>query len=379
VKRKLAGFLCVLLLLCAMLPSAAGAGTMYSMSVNDKLQEYSADTMPVVYEGLIYVPYTLFVSRHNGGVELGIFHSWNKKMNLFSLYSRDKDLITFDIGAGTAYDVKDNVYNYKAILRNGTVYLPAQRICSYFGLQYSAVSHTYGTLVRVKQEGNYYLSDAFLISAADQRLKEQKEAYEKDQQPVVPPTPSSSPSVPEVEQPNQIEVYFAFRCENGENADRIGSALEDFGAKGIFYFRPEDLAKQDEVVRRLLSGGHKIGFWVEGEDAQTCAERAEEGNRLLKHIAWTRTDFLLAEDESLTKELTEQGWVCWKSNVNGVPRENTTSATVAANIRRSIESKQKTARVIMDDSDTAAAALERLLIRLTGEQYTLKLATETMQ
>ena len=375
-KRKIAGFLCVLLLLCAMLPSAAGAGTMYSMSVNDKLLDYSADTMPTVYEGMIYVPYTMFVSRYNGGIELGVFHSWNKKLNVLTLYSWDKPLLSFDIEAGIAYDMQDNVYPYKAILRNGVVYVPAQRVSSYFGLKYSAVKHAYGTLVRVKKEGDYYLDDAFLISTADQRLKEQKEAYERGQQPQVTPDPSPSPSAPVIEEPSQIQVYLAFRCGGGENLHRILDNLESYRVKGVFYFRPEILAERDDEIRRLLAGGHKIGFQVTEDTAQACVETAEEGNRLLKHIARARTEFLLVEQDDLEEELERQGWVCWWGNVNGIPKENTTAATLTANIYRSVDAKQSVARILTDDSETASTALERLLPRLMSEAYLLKTITE---
>ena len=380
-KRKLAVFLSVLLLLCAVLPSAAGAGTMYSMSANDKLLEYSADTMPVVYDGMIYVPYTLFVSRQNGGIEFGVFHSWNKKVNVLSLYSKDKPLLSFDIGAGTAYDVQDNVYPYKAILRNGMVFVPAQKVCNYFGLQYSAVSHAYGTLVRVKQEGNYYLSDAFLISAADQRLKDQKDSYDRDQKPVIPPTPSVEPTPPPPapEEPDRADVYFAFRCETGENADRIRNALERYGARGAFYFHPEVLAQQDDLIRCLVAGGHKVGLLIDSEDPEACNALAAEGNRLLKHIAWTHTDFLMAEAEEIRKSLEEQGWVCWQGNVNGIPKENQSAATVAANARRSIENRQRLAKVTMDDSNISAAALEQLLPRLVSDRYAIKALTETIE
>ena len=105
--------------------------------------------------------------------------------------------------------------------------------------------------------------------------------------------------------------------------------------------------------------------------------RTEWINRLLKHIAWTRTDFLMVESEETRELLEEQDWVCWQSNVNGIPKENQSAATVAANIRRSISNRQRPAWVIMDDSDVSAAALEQLLPRLATDRYAIKAITET--
>ena len=66
-----------------------------------------------------------------------------------------------------------------------------------------------------------------------------------------------------------------------------------------------------------------------------------------------------------------------QGNVNGIPKENQSAATVAANARRSIENRQRLAKVTMDDSNISAAALEQLLPRLVSDRYVVKVLTET--
>lgn len=385
-KKRLACLFCALILLLILLPSAAGAETMYFMAVNDRMLEYSPETMPVISGGTVYVPYTMFLSEFNGGIDLGVFYDWNKQFNTLSLYSQTRPVLTFDIGAGTAYDTMDNVYSFKAILRNSTIYLPAWGVCDYFGLSYSYLPNSYGVLVRVKQEGSYYLSDRFFVSSATSKFQEQKKEFDRAQAPTptAVPTPAPTPTPTPAPTPNagetreQVRVCFAFRCDTGEGPEALADSLDRYGVKGLFFFRPDALTRWDDQIRRLLAGGHRVGILVDGPDAASCEVQAAEANRLLARIARTRTDFLLVDGpRTLRRELEGRGWVCWWENIDGVPGAGARVSGHTATLLLSIEAKQSLARITMDDSAVSAGTLERLLPRLRGENYLFPAVTET--
>lgn len=378
-KKRLAGLFCVLALLLALLPSAAGAETMYFMAVNDTMVEYSKDRLPVIISGTVYVPYTMFLSEYNGGVKLGVFYGWDGARNSLSLYSQTKPILTFDIEAGTAY-TKDETYSFKAFMRNGMIYLPAWAVCDYFDLTYSYLPNSFGVLIRIKREGSYYLTDRNFVSCATDKFRDQKKEFERSQvvEPTATPTPAPTPTpTPPPSDQRQVRVSFAFRCGEGQGPEALLDSLGRYGVKGVFFFRSEELAGWDDQIRRLLAEGHRVGLIVDGADAAACEEQAEQGNRLLSRIACARTDFLLVDGpDKLRRELSELGWACWWYNIDGVPAPDARTASHTATLLLNIEAKQSLARILMDDSAVSAGALERLLPRLTGKGYLLWTVTE---
>lgn len=379
-KKRLIALICTLFLLLALLPSAAGAETMYFMAVNDNMLEYSPETMPMVSGGTVYVPYTMFLSEFNGGINLGVFYGWNKQLNTLSLYSQTKPVLTFDIGAGTSYDTMDNVYSFKAILRNGTIYLPVWWVCSYFDLQYSYLPNSFGVLIRVKREESYYLTDRNFVSSATDKFREQKKQFDRIQAPAPTPTlmppPTPTPS-PDQALRGQVRVSLAFRCETGEGPQALLDVLERYQAKGLFFFRPDELVQWDDQIRRLLAGGHRVGVLVDGKTWSDCEDQAAQANRLLSRIARTRTDFLLVDgSRPLKQELVARGWVCWWENINGLPQEGSRLNGHAASLLLNIQTKRSLARITMDDSALCAGVLDRLLPRLGGGDYLFPAITE---
>lgn len=376
-KKRLTCLLCALILLLALLPSAAGAETMYFMAVNDKMLEYSPETMPVVSGGTVYVPYTMFLSEFNGGIDLGVFYGWNKQLNTLSLYSQTQPVLTFDIGAGTAYDTMDNEYSFKAILRNSTIYLPAWGVCDYFGLSYSYLPNSFGVLVRVKREGGYWLSDRSFVSSATDKFREQKKEFDRAQSPTPTPAPTPVPTPDADGARKRVRVCFAIRCETGEGPRALADSLDRYGVKGLFCFRPDALARWDDEIRRLLAGGHRVGVLVDGQDAGACEAQAAEANRLLARIARTRSDFLLVDGPgTLRRELEDRGWACWWENIDGVPGGGARVSGHTATLLLDIQAKQSLARITMDDSAVSAGTLERLLPRLRREGYLFFAVTE---
>lgn len=378
-RKTCVALLCCLVLFLAVLPAAAGAQSMYFMVVNDHLLDYSADAMPFVEGATVYVPYTMFIQEENGGVDLGVYYGVSEKNNTLSLYTRSDPILTFDLSAGTTYNAAGSTYSFRAISRGGIIYVPAWAVCNYFGLQYSSVSTDYGVLIRVKKSGSYWLNDRFYVSSASTLLSAQKKQFDADQaDQTAPATPSPSPSPSgQPTDKSHVRVSFAFRCDSGSGPGQVLDALEGSGVNALFLFRPEELSLWDEEVRRLLGEGHRVGLLVDGETAEECLAQTRRGSDLLARTAWVKTDFLLVDgSEELREALSGLGWACWKGNISGLPQEETRPASLSANIMLNVEAKRSYARILMDDSDTSAAALSLLLPQLTGGGYTFHTITE---
>ncbi len=368
-KRKILALVCALLLLCSLLPAALGADSLHFLAVNDKMIEYSADSMPIVNSGTVYVPYTTFIAKKNGGADLGVFYGRDPQLNTISLYGKQKPIITFDIAKGITYDTMDNLYPYRALIRNNTVYLPAWAVCNYFELEYSYLATDFGPLIRIKNEGSYYLDDRFFVSSATDKFREQKKQFDRDQrgeetsEPTPTPAPTPSPVDPVLPGKKQLRVFFAFRCDSGEGP----AALLD-----------RYLPQWDDQIRRLLAQGHRIGLLVNGPDASACQEQAEEGNRLLAHIARSNTDFLLVDGSpSLRKEMAARGWACWTGHVSSLSYAGTRPSALAAALQEAMDQRTSYARVLMDDSSASSQALERLLTSLDTKGYLIRQIAES--
>ena len=375
--KNLIALFCSLVLLLALLPSASGVQTMYFMAANDYPMDYSANTMPFISGGVVYVPYHLFIEEHNGGRNLGIFYGISERYNTLSLYSRNDPILTFDRGGGNAYDATGNTYSFRAITRNGVTFVPAMAVCSYFGLEYSYLPNDYGVLIRVKKQGSYWLKDRILVSSASTVFQAQKALFDKDQAATIDPTPTTSPSSPPTTDKSHVRISFAFRCDNGGGADPLLDVLDGTDIKGLFFFPLTDLAERDDQIRRLLALGHRVGFIVDGSTAEDCLLQAGEGNRLLSHIARAKTDFLLVDNADVPKEeLTALGLVCWEGNINGIPDRELRPISLSANIMLNAEAKRSYGRILMDDSQTCVSALKLLIPQIDRGGYTFHAITE---
>ena len=374
--KKLIALFGALFLFIAILPSALGVQTMYFMSSNDKVVDYKAETHPFISGGVVYVPFHMFIAEENGGTSLGVFYGISERYNTLSLYSRSEPILTFDRNGANAYDAAGNTYSFHAITRNGITFVPAAAVCEYFNLEYSYLPNDLGVLIRVKKSGSYWLNDRMFLSSANYKFVEQKQDFDKDQALQISPS-SPAPSTG-VADKSRIRISFAFRCQSAEGIDTVLDVFQGTDVKGLFFIRPDQLPKMDDQVRRLLAQGHRVGFTVDGADVEACLAQAEEGNRLLAHIARSKTDFLLTEGEtSLTDSLAETDWVCWKGNINGIPNREIRPASLASNILLNAEAKRSYGRILMEDSQLCTDALAHLIPQLHQSGYTFHAITET--
>ncbi len=371
-KRKLAVLLCAVLLLVGT-PTARAitAEDVYFTATNISLLPLNMNTMPIWVDGQIYVPASVF-DRSQTGADLGVSLSRLGSSSTVILLAERKTMI-FDLNTGTCKDQYDGpIPDCKAVVRKGVAFLPVAQVCAYFGLVDTYTYTRYGYLVRIKAP-NAPLTDEQFVEMASALMQTRAKDFIQANTPVVPdkPNPPDLPQVPEdpppVEPPaNRVRVYMAFRCESGEGLKSILDSMARHQAHGLFLFTPEQLAQQDDLVRRVVGQGHTIGILAE-EDTREALER---GNQLLGHIARTAATVTLVP-EGQRAGLEDQGWVCWQQTMDGRPRQGERSVAYVQRLTRLIGERSRTIYLTLDDSAATAAVLNAALTEFAKLEYTM--------
>lgn len=394
--------LAILLVLALCLPVlgvvAAGTDTsdIYHLAINDHFfdSELSAATMPVKVSGVIYVPYTVF-DRNVAQADFGISYGQRREGGEYTLtlYSIN-GLLVFDLIRGTTTDVYGNSMGMRAILQNGRPFIPIQAVCNYFNtlagmtlIQYVYTDTEYGALVRLRN-GECSLSDFMFRQSALSYMQYRLNKYLQGQNPqptaptqstTVPTTPGIVVTPPPDDEPSRpgTPVYLSFQCQSGEGLDAILNTLDENGVTALFLFPPEQMQERADQIRQVVGKGHCLGLLLPDAPGKDILNRLEAANAQLEQIAWTRARVVLADgaDSQVEQALEEAGWYCWRGNVDGLT--GTGAVSRANRIYNDVEDQEQMARITMDDTDTSAAALSRLLLRLREEGYEIRAAVET--
>lgn len=370
-KKRLAALLCAVVLLCAAaLPRAeAAASTVYLLATNDKMCDLPGGLLPVAVSGTIYVPYLVF-DKATTGVDLGVYYGLTQERGtILTLYSLS-GYLTFTVNMGICVDNQDTQMDFRAVIRNGVVYVPAAAVCNFFGLTYSFLPTTdRGTLIRITSSSST-LSDSVFLSSASGGMNHRYNNIINGQEPMatptvntpaptVPPQPSGTPA-PGSTTKEDVHVYLAV------DASQAGEGLLSLfpsSTHALFLFTPDSLAPQSALIRQAVAAGHSVGLIVDGS-AEDALEQLERGNELLTHIARIRTRIVSAP-ERLTASLTGAGWSCWTPNVTG---------STSADLLRGLESKKSVGRVTLPAN---TSVVSRVLSQLRADRYTLRQPLET--
>ncbi|MEL4859698.1 hypothetical protein AAEU42_00450 [Pseudoflavonifractor phocaeensis] len=370
-KKRLAALLCAVVLLCAAaLPRAeAAASTVYLLATNDKMCDLPGGLLPVAVSGTIYVPYLVF-DKATTGVDLGVYYGLTQERGtILTLYSLS-GYLTFTVNMGICVDNQDTQMDFRAVIRNGVVYVPAAAVCNFFGLTYSFLPTTdRGTLIRITNSSST-LSDSVFLSSASGGMNHRYNNIINGQEPMAtpavnnpaptaPPQPSSTPA-PGSTTKEDVHVYLAV------DASQAGEGLLSLfpsSTHALFLFTPDSLAPQSALIRQAVAAGHSVGLIVDGS-AEDALEQLERGNELLTHIARIRTRIVSAP-ERLTASLTGAGWSCWTPNVTG---------STSADLLRGLESRKSMGRVTLPAN---TSVVSRVLSQLRADRYTLRQPLET--
>lgn len=307
-KGLAAAVLTAVLALGLLLPAFGSSSTVYLMAVNDRVHEMTAENMPMVMSGELYVPYTI-LSYQASGINLGVNAMYSSTQRTVMVSSGGQGII-FDTQSNTAQDLDGNDVPARAVTRNAMVFLPIDYICGYFGtINCSRVRTPYGTLVRVTNSSAIHSDDNF-AAAADSLLADNFQRYLANRGPYSPTNPSD-PGPNDSAPPDWAELYLAFRW--GEQGADVAKLLEDRGERALFLFTCDELRAQDDAVRRLIGAGHTVGAALTGDAGEDCRGEAEEARRLLAAVA--RYPLLVVSADHLEEDereaLAETGFAVW--------------------------------------------------------------------
>lgn len=278
--------ICILLLAAviltlAMLPVSAAEDTVFFTAVNNTLLDLTAETMPVKYASMIYVPSSVFNSNALG---TNAFYSRSTQTVLISDGDR---VLYFDMSLGNSYDSEEEEYRYAAIYVNDTAYVPAYFVASFFDLEYSYIRQEGKHIVRLSR-GNVLSDDDFFSAAAslmETRLKE----YNKEQKrknnasasaaPTAAPTPEATPAdteppsvgpepspTPSPPDRSSVTVHIGV-LGLGENSERQLEMLQETGLPVCFFATAAEIYANADLVRRITGEGGSIGVRFESDPA----------------------------------------------------------------------------------------------------------------
>lgn len=312
-KRKILIFvLCACLLCCCLagVGSRADGGVCF-ISVNDRLLEINSTAY--FSGGVTYVPYWVFTDY-----DFKIYYSYLAEASTAMLYNSDRQLF-FDMVSNTAYDDRDNSYSYRAVVRNGVVYVPASLVCSFFGGMSSTylTGGRYGDVLRIK-DGSYVLTDTQFMLAADLPLQSRYEAYMAAQKPAETPAPEVTAGVKHDH--SGTAVYLSF---TGLPDAPILSALRREGAEACFFLTAGQVRSDPALVRQLDGEGFKLGVLCSSDALADYEETAA----LIFETARVKTLLVtaLGEDAEACRGMAEEnGLVFWSYDLDGMSTETVT-------------------------------------------------------
>lgn len=312
-------------LLPSMLPTALANETIYFTAINDEMLPFNLSTMAAWIDGQLYVPYTVF-DKESSGTDMGTNATHSSAQGTVTVYNLGNSL-TFDLSTGHCKDQRTGIsYPYKAVYRNGIVFLPVAGVCNFFGLTYTYQKTDYGYLLRLKGS-HVVLSDARFIDAAKNLMSSMVKEYQ--QQTTTQPTTTVTPEVsvtpedpaPDLEETTEEETIeeeeeltetpLIFAVDMIDYNVRLPELLSNAGISAIFFFTPEQLENQGDLMRSLLGKGHSIGLEVTGDSLDEVKSQITTGNQLLLQQTRSSTQ-ILSTGAQWKHDLEVEGYHLWQ-------------------------------------------------------------------
>lgn len=319
-------------LLLGLLVPASASGGVNLMAVNDRVLDITQENMPRTVGGVLYVPYTM-LSNQTTGINLGVSALYSTTRRTV-LVTDNQKAITFDFQNNTATDLHGFPVTARAMVRNAMVFLPIDWICQYFGTISCTRTRTpYGTLIRVANSAAI-LSDQDFADAAGPQLADNLRRYLDSGAAGENGNPPPSGDVETSDPPSGAELFLAFRA--GAVAQDCAQVLEGREQRALFLFTCEELAREGDLVRRVVGAGHTVGLALLENDPAGCLIEAERGRELLAAAARCQALVVSAPDldGGGREALEEAGFVVWSTTVQAA------EFTSAAALVRGLDTRQ---------------------------------------
>ena len=187
--RRLPAFMLSLLFLFRLSCFAASAENLYFVAVENIVLPLSDDSMPVWYDGYLYISADVFT----GTVRDAVGISRAKIGDGVLLYCKEKSLL-FRNNYPYAQDTEQNTYTPGMLWHDGEAYVPASVVARYFSLLYSVTDVPHGKLVWLRED-SFHMQDQAFAKAATFQLNTVYQEYLKATEPE--PLPADEPEPPD--------------------------------------------------------------------------------------------------------------------------------------------------------------------------------------
>ena len=308
-KKKLMAVAVLICLLLRSITSAVNAaGPVYFCGVNDTLATLSEQTIPRYFAGEIYLPFTVFTVEDTG---IGVFCAVSDELDSLLLYTADKRL-RFDVSGATIYD-QDNVqYSYAAKGANGTVYLPAEFVCSFFGLTLAVLQYEPASVIRIKNETAVYNDATFLGIYRDDMASAYHTHigdYGEQEASATGATNAPDDSALTFE---QVTVYLTFSELAPGQLDLLLDILDTSDYSCGIFVAADEINDNAELIRRAAGSGHMIGLKL----VSGTYDEYKASSELLFEAAKIKTLFISADDEAARQAAataSSKGLIFWNT------------------------------------------------------------------
>lgn len=353
----------VLLLSLLWLPVRAFSDVCF-VSINDTLPESISPAY--VRGGVAYVPCSALSSFR-------IYYLYDSNINTVLVYTSSQQ-VTIDMNQGIATD-KDGVeYAATAYYRNGQVYIPAQFICSMFGLNASYIDGVgYGDICRIT-DGSEVLSDSLFLSAATNQMRSRYNSYQGTVAATTTPSQSTDSDDSTAADPvteKKATVSFAFL---GLPTGYLLNLLQNSGIHAAFFLTAADIDSDPETVRRLVGEGHSVGIYC----PDGTLNGFETASDLLFEAAHIRTILVtagLAESNAFRQSCQQSGRIDFRYDVNGMNRNRGINHESA--VLGTIQQARGNLVVMLTLTKTNDSAVRALVYSLKSNAYHFGLLRET--
>jgi hypothetical protein len=372
IKQKILVLLIAVSILTGLvLPSVRAANDIYFTAVNDEILPLKDETMPTYINNVLYLPFTVF-----SGEKLGVYFAPSSDLKRVLIFSGTKQLF-FDAESGLTYDEHFEQLYFSAIPLNGTIYLPAKRVCDYFELDLTVIQHEPAPIIRVKSAAAIF-NDPSLPNYQSNKLllkKYYNDYIGADTGAGATPSPATpaAPTTPAKETYERVTIYLSFYNLSGGMLDSVLNLAADYGYRCCFFVAADEIAGNADALRRAAGEGHSVGIWLK----TGAYSEYHEAAGLLYEAAKQRT-LLVSSPEGVRADAKntagEHGLVYWHPTrqydapKTPLPSSVTSRLSVLGGSRESLQ---------FACTEGSLHTIGYLMDYLTEKQYTVRRITET--
>ena len=294
-KRKILSLLLMMFLLLNLFTGTTANTTLCFVAVNDTIPLTLSDgSAPYYNKGVLYLPYTAFQANPNG-----VGASYSAERGTFVLFN-SKEMLIFDLEAGTYTDNAEQVYEVALAYRGGTLYVPA-KVATHFDLSVTMLTSRNGYPIIRFTNGEQVYEDGTFVAQAENLINHVAEEYQKEdeQQSDLQNENAESTEGEEPEAQQSPEIYLAFAGDS-VSEDTV-KKLAEHNIHAAFFFTETQITLKRDLVRTIYAYGHTIGVTISGQVSNIHAALAA-ANRELDDVLFCKTVLALLPEGSSTED-----------------------------------------------------------------------------